>query len=157
VAGVARPRVDLPNGEAYVATVVHFDPTNDLAIVRVPGLGSWPLPLADPDRSTAVALVGYPENGPLRRTPGRLGGTRKILSRDAYGEGPIRREVTTIRGLVRPGLSGGPGIDAEGRVRTTVFARRAGERGGYGIPVDLVREALRDVGRRPVAATECTR
>ena len=157
VAGVSRPRVDVPTGAAYFSTVVHFDSTNDLAIVRVPGLGAPPLALADPDRSTAVALVGYPENGPLKRTPGRLGGTRKILSRDAYGEGPIRREVTTIRGLVRPGLSGGPGIDAEGRVRTTVFARRAGERGGYGIPVDLVRDALRDVKRRPAAATECTR
>jgi S1-C subfamily serine protease len=157
VAGVSRPRVDLPGGAAYVSTVVHFDATNDLAIVRVPGLGAPPLQLADPDRSAAVALVGYPENGPLKRTPGRLGGTRKILSRDAYGEGPIRREVTTIRGLVRPGLSGGPGIDSEGRVRTTVFARRAGERGGYGIPVDLVRDALRDVKKRPVAPTACVR
>ena len=157
VAGVARPRVDLPSGAAYVATVVHFDPTNDLAILRVPGLGAPPLLLADPERSTAVALVGYPENGPLSRVPGRLGGTRAILSRDAYGEGPLRREVTTIRGLVRPGSSGGPGIDAEGRVRTTVFARRAGERGGYGIPALLVREALREAGRNPVAATECTR
>ncbi len=108
-------------------------------------------------RRETSALVGYPENGPLQRTPGRLGGTRKILSRDAYGKGPIRREVTTIRGLVRPGLSGGPGIDAEGRVRTTVFARRAGERGGYGIPVDLVRDALRQVTKRPVQATACTR
>lgn len=157
VAGVSRPRVDLPGGAAYVSTVVHFDAANDLAILRVPGLGAPPLQLADPDRSTAVALVGYPENGPLQRTPGRLGGTRKILSRDAYGKGPIRREVTTIRGLVRPGLSGGPGIDAEGRVRTTVFARRAGERGGYGIPVDLVRDALRQVTKRPVQATACTR
>lgn len=157
VAGVSRPRVDLPSGTAYVSTVVHFDPSNDLAILHIPGLQARPLELADPDRRTAVAIVGYPENGPLTRTPGRLGGTRKILSRDAYGEGPLRREVTTIRGLVRPGSSGGPGIDGAGRVRTTVFARRPGERGGYGIPADLVRDALRDVKTRPVAATECTR
>lgn len=157
VAGVSRPRIDLPSGRAHVSTVVYFDERNDLAILRVPGLRARPLPLADPERSTAVALVGYPENGPLTRTPGRLGGTRAILSRDAYGEGPLRREVTTIRGLVRPGSSGGPGIDAEGRVRTTVFARRAAERGGYGIPAGLVLEALREAGRGPVARTACTR
>lgn len=156
VAGVSRPRVDAPSGAAFFSTVVLFDRSNDLAILRVPGLRARPLPLADPDRGTAVALVGYPENGPLTRTPGRLGGTRAILSRDAYDEGPLRREVTTIRGLVRPGSSGGPGVDARGRVRTTVFARRATERGGYGIPADRVRDALRDAGTQPVAKTRCT-
>jgi S1-C subfamily serine protease len=114
------------------------------------------LPLAPPDRKTAVALVGYPRNGPLTRTPGRLGGTAAVLSRDAYGRGPVRRQVTTIRGAVEPGSSGGPGIDAQGRVRTTVFARRPRETGGYGIPADLVLQALAKVGSAPVGATDCT-
>jgi S1-C subfamily serine protease len=157
VAGISRPRVDRREGAAFVATVVAFDVTNDLAVLRVVGLGGRALPLADPDRGTPVALVGYPGNGPLTRTPGRLGGTRKILSRDAYDGGPVSRRVTAIRGLVEPGSSGGPGIDAQGRVRTTVFARRQGERGGYGIPADLVRAALREVGARPVPATDCAR
>ena len=157
VAGISQPRVDLPNGRAYAATVVAFDVTNDLAVLRVPGLRGRPLGIGEPDRGTPVALVGYPQNGPLRRTPGRLGGTRKVLSRDAYGDGPISRQVTTIRGLVEPGSSGGPGIDAQGRVRTTVFARRPGERGGYGIPSDLVQAVLRDAGTKPVPATDCAR
>jgi len=157
VAGISRPRVDLPDGRAYPATVVAFDVTNDLAVLRVPGLRGRALVLAEPDRGTPVALVGYPRNGPLTRTPGRLGGTRKVLSRDAYGGGPVGRQVTTLRGLVEPGSSGGPGIDAQGRVRTTVFARRPGERGGYGIPAELVRKTLAQVRSRPVAATECAR
>jgi S1-C subfamily serine protease len=157
VAGISYPRVDLPDGRAYTATVVAFDVTNDLAVLRVPGLRSRPLVLAEPDRGTPVALVGYPKNGPLMRTPGRLGGTRKVLSRDAYGSGPVGRQVTTLRGLVEPGSSGGPGIDAQGRVRTTVFARRPGERGGYGIPAELVRMALREAAPRPVPATDCAR
>lgn len=157
VAGIERPRVDRHDGAAFVATVVAFDVTNDLAVLRVPELGGRALPLADPDRGTPVALVGYPGNGPLTRTPGRLGGTRKVLSRDAYDGGPVSRRVTAIRGLVQPGSSGGPGIDAQGRVRTTVFARRQGERGGYGIPADLVRATLREAGQRPVPATDCAR
>ena len=155
VAGISKPRVDTEAGRAFVSTVVAFDATNDLAVLRVPGLGATPLVLAPPERSTPVALVGYPQNGPLTRTPGRLGGTANVVSRDAYGRGPIRRQMTTIRGAVQPGSSGGPGVDAQGRVRTTVFARRPRETGGYGIPADLVRKVLAQAGE-PVAATSCT-
>jgi S1-C subfamily serine protease len=155
VAGISKPRVDTDTGRAFVSTVVAFDATNDLAVLSVPGLGATPLVLASPERGTAVALVGYPQNGPLTRTPGRLGGTAGVLSRDAYGRGPVTRQMTTIRGAVQPGSSGGPGVDAEGHVRTTVFARRPRETGGYGIPADLVRKVLAQAGK-PVAATSCT-
>ena len=143
VAGILRPRVDTSGGRAFAATVVAFDVTNDLAVLRVPGLGARPLPVAAAERGASVALVGYPRNGPLIRTPARLGGTAEVLSRDAYGRGPVTRQVTAIRGAVEPGSSGGPGIDAQGRVRTTVFARRPRETGGYGIPIDVVREGRR--------------
>jgi S1-C subfamily serine protease len=103
----------------------------------------------------AIAIVGYAENGPLSRVAGRLGETAKALSRDAYGRGPVTRTVTTLRGAVRPGSSGGPGIDARGRVRTTVFARRAGDTGGYGIPAELVRKVLSEVGTSAVGPTDC--
>jgi S1-C subfamily serine protease len=155
VAGIRQPRVDTAGGRAFAATVVAFDVTNDLAVLRVPGIAARPLALGPPQRGTAVALVGYPRNGPLTRTPGRLGGTADVLSRDAYGNGPIKRQITTIRGAVEPGSSGGPGIDAQGRVRTTVFARRPRETGGYGIPAERVQKALAQAGRRPVATTEC--
>jgi len=57
---------------------------------------------------------------------------------------------------VQPGSSGGPGVDAQGHVRTTVFARRPRETGGYGIPSEVVRKVLARAGRRPVEATDCT-
>jgi uncharacterized membrane protein required for colicin V production len=155
VAGISRPRVDTDEGKAFTASVVAFDVDQDLAVLRVPGLGARALPLLPPERGTAVALVGYPRNGPLARTPGRLGGTAAVISRDAYGRGPVTRQVTAIRGRVEPGSSGGPGIDGQGRVRTTVFARRPRETGGYGIPPDLVRKTLAQVGAHPVGATDC--
>ena len=157
VAGIVSPRVDTPNGRAFTSAIVAFDVTNDLAVLRVPGLGAAALPLAEPERSAPVALVGYPRNGPLTRTPARLGGTAKVLSRDAYGRGPITRQITTIRGAVEPGSSGGPGVDAQGRVRTTVFARRPRETGGYGIPADLVRSVGGAAGAPPRATPDCTR
>ena len=155
VAGISQPRVDTAGGKAFAATVAAFDTANDVAVLRVPGLGARALALLEPERGAPVALVGYPENGPLTRTPGRLGGTANVLSRDAYGRGPVRRQMTAIRGSVKPGNSGGPGIDAQGRVRTTVFARRPRETGGYGIPADHVRRALAQVGSQPVATTDC--
>lgn len=157
VAGIRSPRVDTVSGKGFASTVVAFDATNDLAVLRVPGLGARPLATAPPDRGTAVALVGYPRNGPLARTPGRLGGTAQVLSRDAYGRGPITRVVTGIRGSVQPGNSGGPGIDAQGRVRTTVFGRRPQETGGYGIPTQVVRGVLARAGGDSVGSTDCAR
>jgi S1-C subfamily serine protease len=157
VAGIARPRVDEVDGGSYASDVVAFDAENDLAVLRVAGLAGRPLRLGEPARGTAVALVGYPENGPLRRAPGRLGSTRELLIRDAYDRGPVRRQVTSLRGAVQPGSSGGAGIDAQGLVRTTVFARRPRETGGYGIPAAVVRTTLAAVSRRPVAQTDCAR
>ncbi len=156
VAGIRRPRVDLPGGAAFMATVVGFDASNDVAVLRVAGLRVPALRLAAPERGTPVALVGYPGNGPLTRTPARLGATGDILSRDAYDRA-ITRRVTAIRGVVEPGSSGGPGIDTRGQVRTTVFARRPRETGGYGIPADRVQAVLANAGSQPVAPTECAR
>jgi len=156
VAGIERPRVDTASGRAFASTVVAFDVTNDVAVLRAPGLGARPLVVAATERGVPVALVGYPRNGPLTRVPARLGGTADVLSRDAYGRGPVRRTVTAIRGVVEPGSSGGPGIDAQGRVRTTVFARRPRETGGYGIPVELVQKVVSQARSRPVATTDCT-
>jgi S1-C subfamily serine protease len=157
VAGIGSPRVDTPAGRAFSSRVVAFDVNNDLAVLRVPGLSASALRQADPARGVSVALVGYPLNGPLSRTPARLGGTARVLSRDAYGRGPIRRQVTAIRAIVEPGSSGGPGIDAQGRVRTTVFARRPRESGGYGVPAELVRMVVARAGSQAVATTDCTR
>ena len=156
VAGIERPRVDTASGRAFASTIVAFDVTNDVAVLRAPGLGARPLVVAAAERGVPVALVGYPRNGPLTRTPARLGGTADVLSRDAYGRGPVRRTVTAIRGVVEPGSSGGPGIDAQGRVRTIVFARRPRETGGYGIPVELVQKVVSQARSRPVSATDCT-
>ncbi|MCI0635301.1 MAG: trypsin-like peptidase domain-containing protein, partial [Actinobacteria bacterium] len=159
VSGIGSPRVDRGDGtDGLRSSVVAFDARNDIAVLRVSGLRGRPLTLADPERGAPVALIGYPGNGPLTRIPGRLGGTSPFVSRDAYGRGPVTRTVTAIRGEVRPGLSGGPGVDAQGRVRTTVFARRPAERGGYGIPPDLVRASLTEAqGASQPLATDCAR
>jgi S1-C subfamily serine protease len=138
-----------PRGEGprYDTEPIHYDPTNDLALLRAPALAGVPaLPLdVDAAPGTAAAILGFPENGSFDVEPGRLGQTETVLSEDAYGRGPVRRRITTLRGEVRSGNSGGPMVDGRGRVVTTIFAAtvRDGGRNGFGVPDSIVGRALR--------------
>jgi S1-C subfamily serine protease len=146
VAGQHDTQVQAPGEGTLHGRAVAFDPHNDVAVLRVAGLTAPPLPLVHPETGTAVAIVGYPENGPFDVTPGRIGQTSSVLTQDAYGRGPVLRTITAIRGRVRHGNSGGPAVDAKGRVEATVFAARVGASGGYGVPDDPVSKALEGAG-----------
>jgi S1-C subfamily serine protease len=158
VAGMRDAEVGRGNGRKLDARVIAFDPRNDVAVLHVPGLKGRPLPLLKrPVEGRAVAILGYPEDGPFTATPGRVGQTATVLTDDAYGRGPIRRTVTTFRGVVRNGNSGGPAVDSAGRVHTTVFAARVGSSSGYGVPPSSVRRALARAARRAVSTSPCVR
>ena len=146
VAGIDAPRVDRNDGVLLRASVVAFDKVNDIAVLRVPGLAARPLSLADAVEGSPGGMLGYPSNGPYAETAVRVGRVVRIMGRDAYGNFPTPRRVTTIRGRIRSGNSGGPVVDARGRVITTVFAQRAGGEGGYGVPTSAVRAALAQAG-----------
>jgi S1-C subfamily serine protease len=132
------------------AQAVAFDPTDDLAVLRVSELSLPALSLADnPPEGEAGAILGYPENGPFDAQPGRIGQTQTVVTQNAYGEGPVSRLLTPLRGLVRPGNSGGPLVDSSGRVLTTVFAGTTGggPHGGYGVANATVGRVLEGAGR----------
>ena len=155
VAGMRDAQVDRNDGASHDADVVAFDPTNDIAVLRVQDLQAPPLRLTEPVKGRAVAILGYPENGPFTATAGRIGQTGEVLTDDAYGRGPVRRSVTTLRGRVRHGNSGGPAVDDQGRVQTTIFASRVGSASGYGVPSDLVRRELVRVSETEVSSGPC--
>jgi S1-C subfamily serine protease len=70
----------------------------------------------------------------------------------------VERTVTSFRGFVRPGNSGGPAVNAEGAVVATVFASRADSDGaGYGVPSNLVQQHVDLAKQRqnPVDTKEC--
>jgi S1-C subfamily serine protease len=137
IAGEQDTTVQLAGGSAGLAArALAFDARDDVAVLQVPGLSAPPLArVAAPVSGTPGAILGYPENGPLRVTPGRIGRTQNVLTDDAYGRGPVERLLTPLRGTVRPGNSGGPVLDSQGQVLTTVFAGTVGggPRGGYGV------------------------
>jgi S1-C subfamily serine protease len=146
IAGEDDTTVSTGDGSTYEATPVHYDTVNDLAILEV-SAELPPLPVAESaSRGQPAAILGYPDNGPYEVAPARFGETREVVSEDSYGRGPIRRPITTLRGDVRSGYSGGPLVDAQGRVLGTVFATTTyGNPGGFAIPDDVVQTALEQV------------
>jgi S1-C subfamily serine protease len=137
-----------PGGEgpAHDAEAIWYDARNDLSILRVPGLSGAPALSMNVNAAPGApaAVLGFPENGSYDVQPARLGQTVTVVTQDAYGRGPVQRTITSLRGLVRPGNSGGPAIDASGRVVTTIFAAATSRRRtGYGVPDSVVRNALR--------------
>jgi S1-C subfamily serine protease len=147
VAGEDDTTVSTQGGATFDASAVHYDPANDLAILRI-GADLPTLQLApSASRGQIAAVLGYPNNGPYTVSPARFGETRDVISEDSYGQGPIRRSIDSLRGSVHSGNSGGPVVDAEGQVLGTVFASTtSGPPGGFAVPNDVVRAALAHVG-----------
>ncbi len=105
VAGQKDTRVLLRGRQPGIdAQAVSFDARNDLAVLRVPGLDAPALGLVETPRSgTSAAILGFPGNGPYDVRAGRIGGTREVITQDAYGQGPVRRSITSLarRGALR--------------------------------------------------------
>jgi len=142
-------------GRARVATVIWFDPINDLALLRVPKLRGVPRlrMVRRPQSGTSGAVLGFPLGkrdiriarlGPTSsKRQGRLGGALAgpRFKREIFG-----RLVTTFKARTQPGNSGGPLVDRRGRVLTTVFGGGGLEASGLGVPNRFVRAALRKAG-----------
>jgi S1-C subfamily serine protease len=144
IAGSDDTTVTTQNGIELEATPIYYEPRRDLALLRV-GAPLPPLPISSRrQEGEDGAVLGYPENGPYSLSPARIGETRITISEDSYGNGPVERTIVAMSGIVRSGNSGGPLVDPAGRVVGTVFAATtSGPRGGFAIPAEQVREALR--------------
>lgn len=157
VAGERDTTVELGgHAPTFPARVLAYDPRDDVAVLAVPGLDKPALELVtDPPSGEAGAILGYPENGPFDVRSARIGRTQTVLTDDAYGNGPVHRLLTPLRGLVRPGNSGGPLVDGSGRVLTTVFAGTVGggPHGGYGVANSTVVRVMEEAAGRAAAGT----
>ncbi len=133
------------------AEPIAFEPQHDIAVLFVPELDLPTLSVApSTPAGRSGAILGYPENGPFDVQPARIGRTQDVITQNAYGQGPVTRLLTPLRGLVRPGNSGGPLVEDNGQVLTTVFAATVDSkvRGGYGVANETVAAVLREADAR---------
>lgn len=150
VAGVDDPDV-LLGEETVPAEVVYFNPDLDIAVLA---LDSGDAPVLDfvtedaeeqefvTDADDGVAILGYPEDGPYDVQRGRVRTETRLTSPDIYGDGTVLREVYSLRGLVRPGNSGGPIVTTQGNVAGVIFAASVTDaETGYALTWEQVAEA----------------
>jgi S1-C subfamily serine protease len=155
IAGISHPMVEDAAG-SHSTSVVWFDPSYDLAVMRVSGLTEQPLVLdpASVPRGTDSAVLGYPGGGPFRVAAAGVMAEFEAEGRDIYGRGLTVRNVYEIQSAVRPGNSGGPLVLPSGEVIGVVFSRSTTNSDiGYALTspgvlseVDKARSATRAVG-----------
>jgi S1-C subfamily serine protease len=123
VAGVRSVRVELA-GDTYKADVVVYDPQRDLAVLRVPTLTAPTLTFVTQPAAagTDAIVVGFPLDGPYTPTAARVRDRRDITGPNIYNNSTVKREVYTLRSLVRSGNSGGPLLAQNGQVYGVIFA-----------------------------------
>jgi S1-C subfamily serine protease len=148
VAGERSPRVQTFHGRELPATVVLFDPERDLALLRVPGLGEAPLPVATARAGQTGAVYGHPGGGPLRPAPAVISQELIAVGRDIYDRRETKREIFVLGANLRPGDSGGALIDKAGAVVGVAFAIAPDKPG--------VSYALTDKELRPVLVSPAT-
>ncbi len=123
VAGTDRVQVETTDGGALEATVVSYDPSTDVAVLKVPGLRAPVLQLAAKPATSGLSglVLGYPLDGPYTASAARVRDRINLRGPDIYNASTVVRNVYTVRAVVRSGNSGGPLLDGNGQVLGLVF------------------------------------
>jgi S1-C subfamily serine protease len=144
VSGVADVQVTFPDLRTVPARVLGKDEETDLAVLEVDpeGVDLEPLELGDSDAvrpgDPALAL-GNPSGEPVAGT-GRVSDARQQVATDS---GAVVEDVIRTDAVILPGTSGGPLLDADGRViGVTSRVAAGGGTVGLAVPVNTAKEVL---------------
>jgi S1-C subfamily serine protease len=150
VSGTTTHVIEKPDGTTFRADVVYFDPERDVAVLYAAGFTEPGLTFGPADRGTPGAVIGYP--GGLRRqvVPAVVDGAVTAEGRDIYNSNLVTRQIYVLQAVVRPGNSGGPLVDLQGRVLGMVFATSAGDPNqAYALTDDEITSDIRDAEANP--------
>ena len=159
VAGMRNPYVHDDNGR-HRSEIIGFDPDLDIAVLRTNGLAGKPLSILDSlvENGTPGVVLGYPGGGPFAVRPAVITERFIALGQDIYNEVSGRRDVYALKADIEQGNSGGPLLDAEGRVIGVIFARSTSyENTGYALTTPAVLNVLRAAQQNPsnFGSTRC--
>lgn len=147
VAGVDYPSVGYAAWGSWLtvnATVVYFDPDDDLAVLET-SLSGEPLPLAirDPKRGSTLVAPGFPQGGDFQVKTAVFEGSVEAGSESIYGDPLSPRRFLTLKSSLEPGNSGSPVIDPSGEVVGVASAvSRERRELGVAVPHERLASAL---------------
>jgi len=127
------------DGRSLAADVSGVAIDSDLAILRLEsseGLEVAELRSEPIEAGETIHAIGYPDGGPVTVSSGTVLG---VVDGSLLGE---PADVIRIDATIRPGNSGGPLLDDEGRVVGVVFALETGRGTGLAVPVATLLERL---------------
>ncbi|HJV08756.1 MAG TPA: trypsin-like peptidase domain-containing protein [Acidimicrobiales bacterium] len=122
VAGATRTQVLRPDGRTLPASVQVFDPSRDLALLHVPGLGQPSLGLGSAVEGELDAVLGHPQGQvALEISPARV--LRRVTTDlgDIYDRPTTPRQILILNADLEPGDSGAPLVNSAGKVVGVAF------------------------------------
>lgn len=141
VRGATTVTVDGDGITAVTGVVLGVDASGrDIAILRVPDLdGVVPATLAvrDVARGTDLAASGHPRGGVRRTVGGAAAGYVDAGPLAADGQ-----RVLTLDAAIEPGMSGGPVLDADGRLVGIAIGVERNTGTGIAVPVGTITDTL---------------
>jgi S1-C subfamily serine protease len=155
VQGASRITVGLGHGSSVTARVVGEDPSEDLALLRIPiaGLVLHPLRLGDSAAAHVgdpVLAIGNPYGLERTLTTGIVSALQRAIQAP---DGATIADALQTDAPIDPGSSGGPLLNERGEViGINSQIETAGAGGGYSgiafaIPIDMVKRELAKLGR----------
>jgi len=150
VSGTASHIITRVDGTTMRADVVFFDPERDVAVLYVPGFKPPGVTFGPAQRGTEAAVIGYPGGGQETIVAAVVDGSVSAQGRDIYNQNLVTRQIYVIQAKVRPGNSGGPIIDLQGRVLGMVFATSASDPNqAYALTDDEITPDIREAESNP--------
>lgn len=145
IAGANRISIQDQNG-TFAAHAIWFDPQLDIAILETTNtFAADPLELRkDTLPSGSIgSMIGYPGGANIMSQDAIIIQSLSASGYDIYDQAKITRPIYAFRASVVPGNSGGPLIDASGKVAGLIFGNSTSQaQTGYAITSDRIAAAL---------------
>ena len=134
IQGAAQARVKLPNGDVYkTESLVDFDDTKDLAVLKIKGFKLPTVTLGDSDKTEtgeSIVVISSPEGLTNSLSTSVVSGMRRLDN----------LRVFQITAPISEGSSGGALFDGNGAVVGIVtYVLRAGQNINFAVPINYVR------------------
>ncbi len=145
----AKYRIITKDDKTYDVTKIYRDPGNDLAILKIEGVGLKPVELGDSSKIKVgqLAIAIGTALGEFRHTvtTGVVSGVGRGITAGSPFEGYVERLDNVIQtdAAINPGNSGGPLLNSAGQVigvNTAVSGE--GQNIGFAIPINVIADSL---------------